>query len=185
MPSSSPQNYRRKIIDAFAGLIVAVFALDTLPCTPGAVRNLMEPLIDSTGLWQGTWNLFAPIPDSRNHRLRADLYYPNGTHHVWNSPEWRSHSTWQRFIGHRKTEFIEKISDEANRSAWHDFAMSVARQERLRMTLPQMPEKIVLSVIWGDISPPEGDVWKSAARPEPLDQEREFFTWADLVMECK
>lgn len=174
------QKSRRRIIDAFATVIVVLFALDTLPCTPDSVRGLMEPLMDSTGLWQGTWNLFAPNPDSRNHRLRADLYYPNGTHRVWSSPDWRSQSTWQRFIGHRETEFIEKISDEVNRSAWHDFAMFVARQESLRMKVPQMPITIELSVIWSDISPPEGAVWKPVARAEPLGQERVFFTWTDL-----
>ena len=179
MPSPNEQNFRRRMIDALAAVTVVTFALDTLPCTPSKVRNWMKPLIDMTGLWRGTWNLFAPIPDSRNHRLRADLYYPDGTHRAWNSPDWRSQSTWQRFVGHRETEFLEKISEEVNRAAWHDFAMSVARQESLRMKLPQKPEKIVLSVIWGDIPPPEGDGWKSAAKAMPLDQEREFYTWAD------
>jgi len=167
------------MIDALAAVIVVVFALDTLPCTPGAVRNLIDPLIDTTGLWQGTWNLFAPIPDSRNHRLRADLFYPDGTHRVWNSPDWRSQSTWQRFVGHRETEFLEKISEDVNSSTWNDFVMSVARQESLRMTFPQKPVKIVLSVIWGDIPLPEADAWKSAARPVSLDQEREFYIWTD------
>lgn len=179
MPSPNEQNFRRLMIDTFAAAIVLIFALDTLPCTPSAVRNLMEPLIDTTGLWQGTWNLFAPIPDSRNHRLRADLYYLDGTHRVWNSPDWQIQSMWQRFVGHRETEFLEKISDEVNRSAWHDFAMSVSRQESLRMKIPQKPKTIVLSVIWGDVSSPEGDVWKSAVKNAPLDQEREIYTWTD------
>lgn len=169
----------RRMIDVFAAVIVVVFALDTLPCTPGFVRHGMEPFFDSTGLWQGTWSLFAPIPDSRNHRLQADLHYVDGTHQIWVSPDWRSQSNWKRFIGHRETEFLEKISDEVNQSAWSDFAMSVARLEQSGLNSRQLPEKIILSFIWEDIPQPAGDTWNLAAIPMNTWQERVFYTWAD------
>ncbi|MFO1041888.1 MAG: hypothetical protein U0941_08895 [Planctomycetaceae bacterium] len=171
----------RRVIDLFAAVIVVVFALDTLPCTPGFVRNGLEPFLDGAGLWQGTWSLFAPIPDSRNHRLRADLHYADGTYEVWMSPDWRSQSSWKRFIGHRESEFLEKISDEVNQPAWSNFASSVARQEGLRLKSRQMPEKILLSVMWEDISPPKGDIWNPAAMPVNDWQDGVFYTWHRII----
>ena len=169
-------NFRRCLIDLFVATLLILFALDTLPCTPAAVRTVMEPLLDATGLWQGTWSLFAPIPDSTNHRLRADLFYADGTHCVWDSPDWRAQSAWQRFVSHRESEFIEKIWDESSSAAWPGFAEYIARRESSLMNSRLRPERVVLSVITGAIPPPEGDVWQSASRPVELDQTRVFFT---------
>lgn len=170
---------RRWLINLFAIVVLSCFALDTLPCTPAPIRTAINPLLDSLGLWQGTWKLFAPIPDSQNHRLRADLYYADGTHHVWNSPEWRSLSRWQRFVGHRQAEFLDKITEESFSAAWQDFARSIGRSESSRRKMPDQPVKIVLTKIWGEIPPPEGDVWKLASTAVPLTEEEVFFTWMD------
>ena len=162
-------------MDGFIVIVLLLFALDTMPCTPEPVRRLMRPLLNATGLWQGTWSLFAPIPDSTNHRLRADIEFADGTHHVWNSPDWRSQTAWQRFVGHRESECLEKIWEEDNTVAWPAFAQSLVHRETSLVKSDQSPRQVVLSVRWGDISPPEGDRW-SAASPMAYDQERVFFT---------
>ena len=168
---SLPSRFRRRLVDGFIAVVVTLFALDTLPCTPEPVRQRMRPVLNTTGLWQGTWGLFAPIPDNINHRLRADMFYADGSHRVWNSPDWRSQTAWQRFFGHRESEFLEKIAEIENSAAWTGFALSLVRRE----SPDWPPERIELSIRSGDIPPP-GDVWPASTDPVPLDRERVFFT---------
>ena len=174
-PDFQRLRFRNWIVDGFIAIVLLVFAVDTMPCTPEPVRRLMRPLLSPTGLWQGTWSLFAPIPDSRNHRLRADIEFTDGSHHVWDSPDWRSQSAWQRFVGHRESECLEKIWEDDNTAAWPAFAELLVRRELALKQSTQAPRQVVLSVRWGDIPPPEGDWW-SATIPRAYDQERVFFT---------
>src|SRR5437868_3132292 len=104
-PRSLPKSTasKRMLADVFIVAVVLLFALDTMPCTPDVIRRGLDPLLDSTGLWQGPWNLFAPVPDFRNHRIRADFYFIDGTHRVLNSPDPRSQSARQRFVAHRES----------------------------------------------------------------------------------
>lgn len=173
-PSNSPLR-RRLWTDLFIAAVLVTFVLDTMPATPRWIRSAMDPLLDATGLWQGSWSLFAPIPDSRNQRIRADFYYVDGTHTVWNSPEPQSLSTWRRFVGHRESEFLEKIWEDRNAAAWPGFAESLLKEERIRKSSESRLSKVKLSVIYGDISPPQ-EPWPPAAIPVRLDQRRIFFT---------
>lgn len=162
------------MIDLLIVGLLGLFVLDMMPCTPTLVRRLMAPLLNVTGLWQGTWTLFAPIPDSRNHRLRAVIDFTDGSSRVWNSPDWRVQSPRQRFVGHRESEFIEKIWEDDNSAAWPAFAQDLVSRELLLMPSDAPPERVVLSIIWGDIPPPHGETW--SATPVDYDQERVFFT---------
>jgi len=166
---SRPAQSRPRGIDVLIAAVLILFAFDTLPCTPDSVRAAIRPLLHVTGLWQGTWSLFAPTPDSTNHRIRADFYYPDGSHQAWESPDWRSQSAWQRFAGHRQSEYFEKIIDDDSSPAWPAFAHDLIRQ----VSPDRGPERVELTVISGDIPPPR-DAWKMT--PVPLNHERKFFT---------
>ena len=175
-PTANRARLRRRLVDAFIAGVLVLFVLDTLPCTPGSVRDVLAPVLNVTGLWQGTWNLFAPIPDSRNHRLRADLFYADGSHRVWNSPDWRSQTPWQRFLSHRESEFIENVWEEENSAAWRGFAEYLARQHGGATSTEERPVRVELSVRWGDVPPAEAAPWQPASQSTPLDHERTFFT---------
>lgn len=136
----------------------------------------MRPLLSATGLWQGPWNLFSPIPDSSNHRIRADLYFTDGTHHVWNSPEWKTQTAWQRFVGHRDSEFIEKIWEDENSAAWPRFAEFLMQQERQQFPSLPPPDRIALSVILTEILPPDRTTWSTLNSSTGPRHERVFFT---------
>lgn len=174
-PVPNHRSLRRTMIDLFIAGVLGLFVLDTMPCTPESVRRLMAPLLNITGLWQGTWSLFAPIPDSRNQRLRADIAFADGSNRVWYSPDWRTQSPWQRFVGHRHSEFLEKIWEDDNSVARSGFAQDLIRREVLRKSPEVRPERVVFSVIWNDIPPPQGAVWPLVT-PADDDQERVFFT---------
>jgi hypothetical protein len=124
-------------------------------------------------LWQGTWNLFAPIPDHQNHRLHADIVYDDTTVVEWNSPEWQSQTPWQRFTGHRESEFIENIWLDTNSVAWRDFARYLQQHAGLPDSIP---DRVILSVNTGDVPDPGQTPWPSVTSRRPLDQKRVFFT---------
>lgn len=167
---------KRGLVDGFVVMLLVLFALDTMPCTPQPVRQLIQPLLNVTGLWQGQWTLFAPVPDSRNHHLRAEIRFADGTQRIWQTPTWRTQSPWQRFIGHRESEFLEKIWEDDNSRAWPAFAQDLVRRERSQMDSPPEPERVILSVLWSDIPPPAGQRWPVSKVDAVPDQERVFFT---------
>lgn len=174
----SPMNFtisRRVLVDVLIVIVVVVFALDMMPCTPAVIRRGLNPLLNVTGLWQGTWNLFAPVPDFRNHRIRADFFYVDGTHRVWTSPDPRSQSAWKRFVGHRESEFLEKVWEDENNTARPGFAQQLVEEQRQLHPDDGPLSRVELSVIWGDIPPPS-EAWRPVAKAIPLDQERVFFT---------
>lgn len=164
------------LVNGFVVALLVLFALDTLPCTPQLVRQRIQPLLNLTGLWQGQWTLFAPVPDSRNLRIRAEIKFADGTRRIWQSPDWRAQDPWRRFVGHRNSEFLEKIAEDDNSYAWSAFAEDLVRRERSQMHLPPEPDQVILSVLWTDIPAPTGERWplpKHEAEPE---QKRDFFT---------
>lgn len=166
---------RGTLADVLIVIVVVVFALDMMPCTPAVIRRGLSPLLNVTGLWQGTWNLFAPVPDFRNHRIRADFYFADGSHRVWTSPDPRSQSAWKRFVGHRESEFLEKVWEDDNSAARPGFAQLLVKEQR-RLHPDDGPlSRVELSVIWGDIPPPS-EAWQPVEKAISLDQERVFFT---------
>lgn len=164
------------LVNGFVVGLLTLFVLDTMPCTPQPVRQLIQPLLNFSGLWQGQWTLFAPVPDSQNHRLRAEIKFADGTQRIWESPAWTTQSPWRRFVGHRNSEFLEKVWEDSNSPAWTAFAQDLVRRECSLMVAPPEPERVILCVIWSDIPDPTGERWTlPEADAEPV-QKRVFFT---------
>jgi len=174
---STPRTSRcRCLVDGFVVVLLALFALDTMPCTPQTIRGWIQPLLNVSGLWQGPWTLFAPVPDSRNHRLRAEIRFVDGTQRIWQSPEWQTRSTSQRFVGHRESELLEKIWEDDNSPAWTAFTQDLVRRELSQMVSHPELERVVLTVIWSDVPPPSGERWTLTRDDRKPLQERTFFT---------
>lgn len=88
-------------------------AIDALPTTSQFHRRLREridPVLDATGTWQGSWNLFAPSPDSVNERLFATVRYRDGSTREWSSPDWRAMSVFERFVSFRELEYYDDVA---------------------------------------------------------------------------
>jgi len=114
-------------MDGLIGAAVVCCVLDALPCTPPAVRQWLIPVLGRAGLWQGPWTLFAPIPDSQNHRVRVTFEFDDRPAVVWWSPDWKHQSPGERFLSHRESEFLEKITADSQRIAWHGFVRALGR----------------------------------------------------------
>ena len=108
---------------------VLVIAIDAVPSTCTAHQRLkdsLDPALDVTGLWQESWRLFAPEPDSINTRVTAVVTYDDGSQSVWKSPEWTDYSAWQKFTDFRHMEYFDKLRTDDSRGAWEPFAAYLA-----------------------------------------------------------
>lgn len=127
---STWQNIQRWILNGLIAAILALVAIDAfMPLAPGLPRAI-QPVMTATGLGQGQWNLFAPVPDSVNARLRAEIVYADGTAITWRSPEWSKLSAAERFVSNRRLEYFDSIGQHHNSLVWDDFARYLARTYR-------------------------------------------------------
>ena len=167
-PPSPPRSIARRVTDLPLAVLIPLVILDVLPFTPSVVRSWLMPVLGALGLWQGSWTLFAPIPDAINHRIRAEVTFDDAPAIVWDSPDWRSQSVLERFLSHRESEFLERIVADSNSAAWPEFAQSLARS-----LSPKRPERVELFVRTSEIPPPTG-IW--VVDPPCIEDERLMFT---------
>lgn len=141
----------------------------------GALKRALDPIADGTGLWQGSWKLFAPNVDRVNVAVSAEVFYADGHREVWNSPDWATLPFSTRFTRYREGRFIDKVRLDTNRSAWPGLARYVARTH----PHPEDPGIPVTSVRlirrWGETPPPSGAEWDPVV-PLPKDRQYQFHT---------
>ena len=116
---------RKWICNAFLVVVLGLILVDALPRTSLAharLKQFVDPVLDATGLWQESWQLFAPEPDRANVALSARIHFEGGVVRTWRSPDWRQMSLTERFLAFRDAEFIDRIHRPENRSAWPAFA---------------------------------------------------------------
>jgi hypothetical protein len=98
------------VANAFIAALLLLMAIDLLPTAPPALQANIQPLLTRLGLDQGPYMLFAPNPDAINTRLRAEITYRDGKQAVWRSPAWREQSAAQRWLGHRRQEWLDHMA---------------------------------------------------------------------------
>lgn len=130
-PNNEPsQRLKRRLVRLFFCLFLIALVADASPDElPGAgyAKQLLVPLLNRTGLWQGQWTLFAPNPKINNAWISAEVYAPDGTQSAfWNSTYWSETSTWQRFTGFRHINYNNRIQTQGKRAA-DDLADFLAR----------------------------------------------------------
>jgi hypothetical protein len=161
---------RRAAVNLLIAAIVAAILIDALPQSPPPVRDMMHPVTKPVGLSQH-WNVFAP-PDSINTRLRAEITYRDGETREWRSPVYREQSPWQRFIGHRRSEWLDNVWGEEDEPIWPGWARYLART--MRPDLPRADEGATVRIIADDayIAIPEEGPWTSWRAPVSFDGSR-------------
>jgi hypothetical protein len=160
--------------------VAALIAIDATPTTCALHEGLKEgidPLTDMTGLWQGSWQLFAPNVDKQNVRVEAEVLFSDGTRARWRSPDWPRLSGWQRFVLFRHQEYYDNIRLERNRAVWPTLAQHIART----LTPVQGEARAVRVTLlrrWSNIPKLEPGAPPLPAGPyENFTESREFYTW--------
>jgi hypothetical protein len=147
--------------------------IDTYPAPGAAWKNLqngVDPLLDFTGLWQGSWDLFAPEVDRQNHHIEVIALQSDGNRTVWRSPEWRNLSCFQTFVRIREVEFYDRIRHDWNSPAWPAFA-DYARRELLPPSETGAP---IVEIELVEVVRPLADL-RLPARKTPPPSRRTFY----------
>lgn len=147
---------RRRIVSGLIILVLAVMSIDALPSNTrfhDELKERVDPLVDLTGTWQGSWNLFSPNPDSRNEELFATIDYSDGSSQTWSSPDWRSRSPFHRFLSFRELEYYDNVVSGASPRLFARLA------DHILESVPAAPgalvETVTIEVRWSRIDDPE------------------------------
>lgn len=143
---------RRRIINAFLGLWLAVMVIDGFRPLNDAHAWLAETIhypLTITGLWSGPWRLFGPDVDKVNLRLDADIELADGTHVPWHSPDWPHVSAWHKFTSARETNYFANILKAGQEPAWEGLCKYLARQQAKPVA------SVTLILRGADVPPPD------------------------------
>lgn len=168
-------------INLFLVVFLSLVAIDATPSwtMPQRVAKVLaEPILHKAGLWQGTWQLFAPTPDKINTVLSARIWLPDGTMHAFEQPDWSRMSAFERWRYFRHMEYWDSVRLDDNRSAWHDLARYLARHGHPEAQYGVVATRVELRVRWHEVAAPEGvGFWDRVERPPRVWSEYAFFVW--------
>lgn len=158
MPSvpKFPTKLKRRLISAFLGAWLFVLFVDALPRTSlfhQRLKNWVDPFLDVAGLWQGSWQLFAPEVDKIDVRVTAEIAYADGSTRLWQSPDWRDVSSWQKFLNFRSMEYFDAVRNNDNSAAWESLADYLARTVPTADGFSVAPTKVTLARTWSLVPP--------------------------------
>jgi hypothetical protein len=118
------------IRSSLIALFILVVAIDTIPAVFGVQKKLqeiVEPALDKLGLWQGSWELFAPEPLRINTAIRADIKLADGTVLKWTSQNPATYSLWEKFRNFRWSEYYDTVRLDDYGDAWPPLADWIAK----------------------------------------------------------
>ncbi len=160
MPSTPrfPGALKRRLISLFLGAWLLLLFVDALPRTSlfhQRLKNWVDPFLDVTGLWQGSWQLFAPEADKIDVRMTAEIRYADGSTRLWESPDWREMSGSQKFVRFRSMEYYDNVRRNENSAAWDSLADYLARTVPAAGGPSIKPTKVTLARRWSVVPPLE------------------------------
>ncbi|MES2920416.1 MAG: hypothetical protein V4819_02650 [Verrucomicrobiota bacterium] len=147
---------KRRLTSLFLGAWLLVLFVDALPRTSQfhqRLKDWVDPFLDVTGLWQGTWQLFAPNPDKIDIRMTAEITYADGSTRSWESPDWRDMSSGQKFVNFRAMEYFDNVRRNDNSAAWGSLADYLARTIPAPGGFSIRPTKVKLARCWSLVPP--------------------------------
>jgi hypothetical protein len=152
-----PARRKRGAANAFIATILFIFILDSIPAYFPPHKELqrrLDPLVDITGLWQGTWKLFAPSPDKENTYVSAEIRFEDGSTHAWRSPHWGGMGAGQKIRAFRHMEYWDSVRMNDNRRAWDALGDYLARVEGKKANPTSKVTEVMLTRHWATIPAP-------------------------------
>lgn len=86
--------------------------IDTLPSTFAHLLPIRGPInatLNTLGLGQGDWPLFAPNPIINNGTIIAEIEDKNHRRFQWSSPDWSKQSVWCKFYEFRQINYFQRL----------------------------------------------------------------------------
>ena len=164
----------------YIGLLVigGMMCIDAFPQYTrlhGKFKEWIDPALDITGLWQGSWELFAPEPDHVNVRVGAFLYWEDGSRTEWFQPNWSEMSSWQKARAFREMSYYDNLWREGHAAAWEPFCDDLAKRESEDSILEL--QSIILFQDRDVIEAPTSENWRIAYSPPEYQRRTKLYTW--------
>jgi hypothetical protein len=155
---SVARDNRRRYVNAFLVIWIAVLAIDAFRPINGAHRWLEDRVIDYpldiTGLWQGPWSLFREVPRD-NLRLSARIEFADGATATWSSPDWARIAAPGKFVRAREMNYFRNILHAGQEPAWDGLAAYLARTVPHPQGAAAPATTVTLLLSGATIPPPE------------------------------
>jgi hypothetical protein len=121
--------FKRWTANSVIVILLVLLVGDAMPWAPESVRAWTEPAVNRLGIGHGRWSMFSP-PDRANHRLRAEITLRDGRVVPHAFPDLQAQSVWQRFIGHRRSEYVDNaiVVGRQYPDVWNHLSDYLARQ---------------------------------------------------------
>ena len=164
--------YKRYAANAFIAAILVLSLIDGLPefgATHRRLKALIDPLMDKTGLWQGSWQLFAPEPQKYTIRLTAKIDYDEGHSTFWQSPDWSDMSILKRFTTFRMQEYVDYLGNRENAAALPALADYLARTIRHPEHPKAQVSRITITAEYTATPPPDDGPVQAPPGPLPFE----------------
>ncbi|MEA5512000.1 hypothetical protein VB715_19695 [Crocosphaera sp. UHCC 0190] len=171
---------KKSLINSFIVFILFLIVTDALPETSLVHRYLkqaIDPLLDKIGIWQGTWQLFAPDVDKSNNRFLAEITFSDNTQGIWYSPNWSKMSIEERFLKFRHMEYYDSIYFEGNSNAWQSLADHLSRTIVSADNPDAKPIKIILIREWANIPAPSQKNLSPILPENNFNHRYKFYKW--------
>ncbi len=153
---ATPSRPLRWLHNLFIAALLSLLLIDGLPCTHEGhrrVKNFLDPVVDSLGLWQGNWKLFAPDPDHMNTWVEAKVTLSDGSVFRWTTPDWQKRSLFEKFIQGRHPKFWDAFRLDKRKAIW-PYVTAYAASLAPRPSPDVKPQKVELIRHWWDVPPP-------------------------------
>ena len=135
-PSTVPQPtglyFRRGLVYGTLLMLGSLMLLDAIPqytLMHGKLRDVTDPILDVTGLWQGSWELFAPSPDQLNKRIGATLTWQDAEDTLWLQPDWQSMTPLGRSRYFRQMSYYDNLGNSSHQAAWRAMCEHLAKEQ--------------------------------------------------------
>jgi len=136
--------------------------------------HLIHPVLDKTSLWQGNWELFAPVIDHWNTRLECVITWEDGTEARWSTIDWTHAGYWERMKNFRRNEYFDNVIANRGSLLWPALSDHIVKQMSVEHGKTARWADLVYL---GETLPSPMEHWKPAyTAPEFRDPET-FYSW--------
>ena len=140
----------------------------------GDAKDWVDPFLDFTGLWQGSWELFAPTPDHVNVKVLAIIDWNDGSETIWGQPDWHEMSPWQKMRAFREMSYYDSLWRNGYSAAWAPFCEQLVAQESKGSI--RTPESVSLYIA-KDVIPPPHYEWRPAYSAPEYGEPTFIYRW--------
>ncbi|RLS56736.1 MAG: hypothetical protein DWH91_05920 [Planctomycetota bacterium] len=169
--------YNRRLVYGVLVILSCLMLPDAIPqytLLHGKLREWTDTVLDVTGLWQGSWELFAPTPDHVNVRVGATMTWEEGADTEWMQPDWHSMSPLARTRYFRQMSYYDNLARLANEHSSSAFCEHLAREQTARTY-----NKLTSITLFQqrDVIPPPDQQWRAAYTAPHFSSRQKLMIW--------